>query len=370
MNFKQELRNHLQIKFGKTILSKADITKLQSQILSETAHRISESTLRRFFNLIPSTKTSKTILDILSEFIGYKDYNSFVEHCNIKINSILNNSSNTFILSELEKKSDISLLEVGLLSNHIINLIRGNDLKIVAKFFDSTSLYRLISRNPNIHELFGHSIGPIVENSEFVPDPKILLQTKYFIQLVLFRYVDVGNDNISRYLSALLECSKDAIERAFCRSVLALNAVYKKDLTVARQIYSSIEAPGNELSPQLAGRIALLEWILNGDDDKLFKIADEYADRIHFFSIDILQYLLSQEKHRMLRKWLKRYREGLISNEQWVKIELSRVVEAAHDILNHKGDKKQQLNIQKYTFQGIKSSTIYHSFLEKINLKA
>jgi hypothetical protein len=100
-------------KFGRTPLSKSDMEKLSADIFNQTKKLISYNTLRRFFGTIKGTKTSYSVLDVLSEYCDYQNLNIF----------ILNNQPDKHL------SSWNSLSDYDELPNDVIKMIKENVLQ-------------------------------------------------------------------------------------------------------------------------------------------------------------------------------------------------------------------------------------------------
>ena len=84
-NFKQthlreNLKNEVERKFGKTLKYSKDCKLLSGQIFGVTGRQLSVSTIKRFFEIIPSPfNPSKYTLDTFSIFLGFVNWDSYVD---------------------------------------------------------------------------------------------------------------------------------------------------------------------------------------------------------------------------------------------------------------------------------------------------
>lgn len=81
----KSLRERVQIVAGRKIASPRDFTFLSMRILDKTKHYVSQSTLKRFWGYMGEKRRTtpfRFTLDTLAQYIGYSDYDSFVESYN------------------------------------------------------------------------------------------------------------------------------------------------------------------------------------------------------------------------------------------------------------------------------------------------
>jgi len=75
------LRKDIQNKIGKKVLYAKDCDLLSNEINEKNQRQISGSTIKRFFGIVTSKfKPSKYTLDTLSQFLGFKDWQNYVEN--------------------------------------------------------------------------------------------------------------------------------------------------------------------------------------------------------------------------------------------------------------------------------------------------
>ncbi len=78
----QQLKDSVELKFGRKITYQKDCKDLSECILKETSQLISASTLRRFFGfLATNSNPSRVTLDILSAYCGYSCWDEFKLNC-------------------------------------------------------------------------------------------------------------------------------------------------------------------------------------------------------------------------------------------------------------------------------------------------
>lgn len=75
----QQLKEQVAQTFGKPVTTKPDCVALSEQVMDRTGTYLSESTLRRFFGLVPSaSQPSQQTLDTLSQLVGADNWHSFL----------------------------------------------------------------------------------------------------------------------------------------------------------------------------------------------------------------------------------------------------------------------------------------------------
>lgn len=79
------LKDEVERKFGKTLKYSKDFRLLSGQILEATNRQLSDSTIKRFFGIIPSRfNPSKYTLDTLSEYLGFDNWDAYVDAQNTR----------------------------------------------------------------------------------------------------------------------------------------------------------------------------------------------------------------------------------------------------------------------------------------------
>ncbi len=108
----EKLKNSVEKKFGKKISCQKDCKTLSSSILEASNEYISPATLRRLYGfLITNSNPSRVTHDILCRYIGFKDWEQFVE---LNRENTLNNQNvndEWVRVSEKSKKITLNTLE-------------------------------------------------------------------------------------------------------------------------------------------------------------------------------------------------------------------------------------------------------------------
>ena len=86
-----ELRAAVERRFGNTIETRANFSRLASEVERITKEHLAENTLRRMWGKLDSYATVYTrTLDVLSRYVGYRHWNAF---CDALVDACLNESS-------------------------------------------------------------------------------------------------------------------------------------------------------------------------------------------------------------------------------------------------------------------------------------
>jgi len=322
MTYIDELKNRVAKRFGKPILNKPDSKELRDLIFQYQKEYLSESTIRRFFNLIPTGVTSRTTLDIFSRFIGFPSYSQFAEFCEKIIHFSNSNNTDAVILNGLKEKEVLSMLEINLISHRINQCIIESDYTLLSLYFNNDKLFRLLTLSDTSHDLFAQSLGPYIENELYLKDIDQLLKTAFFIPLVLHKYVDIQNRGLERYYEWMVNNPREPHDLIFSASILSLNRLYGGEYEKAYFYFQLIDKKGQLLSPVLNGRIALLNWVFSNDLDKLIAEAKKFEEHLLFFSIDLISYLVYFEKLEALKFWFLQFPDALPNEKTWVEKEI------------------------------------------------
>lgn len=369
MKYIFELRLLVETKFEKKITTKSDASKLRIAIFNEVKEFVSESTLRRFFLLMKSNNSySIASLDIISCYVGFKNFKEFEALQNNKIVSIVssNNFYDSFLIDELENKKELSVFEINLLINYVKTLVDNNDYQKIQLFFNNEKIHNLIVFNYNIHNLFAQQIGILLFHDIASIEIKILTNTKFFLELVLYRYVDTQNKIIELYYKAALEIAVDQTAITFMYSVLCLNAFYSNNFKLAITYYNKINISNQNYSFELEGRLALIKYLITDNKEELINTAKRFTNNIHFFSIDIVQYLLFNNDIELLKEWYANFDLYKRPYNNWISNDIDFTYKIIYFILHNKlQDVKILLNNSAFTSH---SKTTITNIINNLNL--
>lgn len=357
-------------RFGREIKTKPDAQHLRDLLFQQQHEFLSESTIRRFFGLIPSGKTSRITLDVLSKFIGFNSYLQFCEFCEKTVQFSIKNDPDELILNGLQEKNTLSLLEVNLIAYRIIQCIKEQDYDGIIKYFNHEPLYRLISSNDSIADLLAQTLGPYFENQVYIKKPISILNTTYFIPLVLHKYVDIQNKGLERYYEWIIINHNNKHDLIFSASILSLNRIYSKDFEEAEKYYQFIDKSFHISAPVLNGRIALLDWCFSNDFYGLIGKAKIYQDHLLFFSIDIISYLVFSNNISCLKRWFDYFPDFHLNEKTWVEKEIISFYRIAKFIAeeNHEEAKRQLAHKVRMLNSDTTFSKIYNKLEKKYSI--
>lgn len=322
MDYIEELKAKVVSKFGKNVVSKPIAQELRDAIFDYQKEYLSESTIRRFFYLIPSGKSSIVTVDILSRYIGLRSYCEFCEFCEKIVQFTAKTNTDELILNGFQSKIYLTILEVQLISHRIIQCLKEQDLDLLHRYLDNEHLFGLLTLNPSIHDMFAQTLGPYIEDDHYIRDVQKILLTRYFIPLILYKYVDVGNSGLEKYYNWIIVNYNSKYDLLFAASILSLNKIYSNNIEEAKILFDLIDINEYISSPVLSGRIALLCWYFSDDFDELIRKAELFKDNLMLFSIDILCLLLNFDKIVEIKKWFKHFPDINWDQKSWVEKEI------------------------------------------------
>lgn len=358
MIYIEELKVRVINKFGKNVASKPDAQELRDVIFLFQKEYLSESTIRRFFHLIPSGIASSVTLDILSRYIGFKSYLQFCEFCEKIVQFATKSDTDQLILSGFKSKKSLTLLEVNLISYRITQCIMQQAYDLLCLYFNDESFYRLLTSNESIHDMFAQTMGPYIESDSYIQEVDVVLKSRYFIPLILHKYIDIQNKGLEKYYTWMSVNYDNKLDGVLAASILSLNRVYSANLSEAQSYFHLIKEKENITSPVLNGRIALLEWIFSDNFDYLIQKAQLFEKHLMHFSIDILCYLVYFNKIEALKIWFLHFPNTIWNQTSWVEKEIIHFITLAKYISKEDYEGLRQCMAQKIFLMN--SKTIFH----------
>jgi hypothetical protein len=359
MPYIEELKVRVINRFDNVIETKTDAKKLSDVIFFNQKDYLSESTIRRFFNLTPSGKTSKTTLDIFSKFVGFDSYQHFCDYCEELVENVAKNNADSAVLFALKSKKNLSIFEVNLICNRIIQLIIEKNYSSLFLYFNNKEFAELIKSNLSINDLFAQTVGPYFASDKYSIGIEKILKTKYFVQLVLYNYVDIQNHNMHKYYTWVINNYTIKTDLAFAASVISLNNVMNNELNEAKHFFNLIDIEEIGLSPTLNGRISLLNWIFNGDVNILLNDAIKFSNEILYFSLDIVPFLIYSKNIEILKIWFSRFPHISNLNKSWVEKDIIEMLKIAKFIAE--GDLEKVIKMRENNAKSINSSTFFNT---------
>jgi hypothetical protein len=360
-----ELKNNVIDKYENNIKTKNDARILSNKIFEATREYVSESTIRRFFYLMPPSNPSITTLNIFSRYIGFDNFYQFTEYHNSGILNVISLSgSDEFIIDEFSRKSQLSFLDIHLLTNHLILLLKEGSLSRVKTYFNSLKIKTKLSKNKNINDLFAQLLGPYIENPIIVDNPVVLLDSMYFKELVLYHYVDVYNINLERYYHALLKMNPNKLDFIFVCSVISLNHFYRGDLNTAAIYFKDIDSVLPENYYELKGRIELLNWIFFKDEKRLINEGKKNQKKIRNFSLDIVLHFIYHKEIEMLKIWFSNFPDLFKKENDWFDKEIDAIIKIGEYMI--KEDQAGLLNYVNNKIKILNSQTVLKCIINNI----
>lgn len=74
----KELKKNIQLKFGRPIRLQRDLIDLKEDIYFVTGEILGFNTLRRFYGFLKHVEPQRKTLNILSNYVGFRTYNKFL----------------------------------------------------------------------------------------------------------------------------------------------------------------------------------------------------------------------------------------------------------------------------------------------------
>jgi hypothetical protein len=278
---------------GFDIIDRGDCQLLSELIIEKTDETVSYNTLRRMFGLASYVKPSKSTLDTLSRFNGYKNYihylkiNPFEAYWSDKekLYSLINGESDQIIkfVNTTGFKNEHALDFMISLCRELIYLNKIEELEQVfqTNFFNN----RNFSYSEIIH--FGNSVGILFKTKQV--SEKIILSNANFIKFVYTIHVDYSclNGYYGTWSKYVSENTTDIEVRCFSKAILQL-VNYMNGKSVSYSNFVSVYT--TNFHPILKGRlfsIKILSGDYNSDDVKRYfdnvKISNNSSELLDYF---------------------------------------------------------------------------------------
>ena len=100
MILEQYIQKLVREKSGLSLTIAYQFDLLSTNIFEATGEMLSVNTLKRLFGFLPEVNASKTTLNILAQYLGYKDWEQMIAVTSGE-NSELNDNGRTFFLKDL-----------------------------------------------------------------------------------------------------------------------------------------------------------------------------------------------------------------------------------------------------------------------------
>tara|TARA_B110000259_G_scaffold27803_1_gene29372 strand:- start:155 stop:1429 length:1275 start_codon:yes stop_codon:yes gene_type:complete len=312
----ESLKIKIEEHAGFKILTQGDCHLLSKQIKSEIKQVLSYNTIRRFFNLADKRKTSRSSLDILSKYIGYKDFSHFNisfphEHkwsVENKLFFFLEQNDSKGLLICLAKIKSSTSNYVSIISNVCREVIYRRDFKLLSNIFELDSL-RFSDFTYNEVVQIGNSLGILLRSHPINKDDTVILLNNFnFIQCVCLIFVDYSNLN-SYYFkwSQILSEKKGHMEIFIFSNCIIQLSNYLNKRTV--KIPKEFELIPDNTHPILEGRILALRLIVEKESSRR-KLLEAFHTRFsknevlpleYFFELSFTALLINS---RVMQEWI------------------------------------------------------------------
>lgn len=273
------LKKEIARKIKREIKSRGDCIFLSNAIFEILDIEISYNTIRRFYNLLPSTNPSIKTLNTLVQFIGYKNYIDFTQNFKYKekinlteiIYKSVAENNNEEIVNFVNKSKKSSEDFISLVTILIRELWHNGNYRLINRIFNLKALNFDSFSYDEVLKL-GNSIGLLIREKNKLP--RLLLNNINFLDCVFLIFVDYSS--LNKYYGDALEIIKKNNIRyditLFSTSVLEfrnfINNVELENLNINR-LYKK------QLHSILIGRLLSLK-LLGLDSNKTLGILNAH----------------------------------------------------------------------------------------------
>ena len=266
------LKKLIEAKINRKVKTRGDCEFISNAILETLDVDISYSTIKRLYGLnIPTTPNIKT-LNVLAQFVGYKNYLHFTQ--NYKFEDT--NNLNFQVYKTVSKEKDIEIIDLVKdtkksfenFPDFIIVLIRellhNEKYELVNELFKLDALkYSSFTYSEILY--IGNSIGLLLQNKKKINS--ILLSNINFLDCVYLTFVDYSNlNNYYGKSTQFVSAQKTNIElKIFSKALLELkNYLNQKAVSTINNdlLYSK------ELHPILCSRLLSLNFLASTKTDE------------------------------------------------------------------------------------------------------
>lgn len=321
-------RNEITKAWGRSVQTQRDCVALSEAVFSKTGKKVASHTLRRFFGLVSfDGQFRKSTLDNLANFAGYESCDEFLDRLKDEEDmvellvrlQVQNVEIDEYYINRLIER-DISM-EAVMMAGHLINLrLEQNDYERIIRLFQALKpvdegrplYYAIVS-------VFAHYVGPkffAIEDKTFIHR---LMKETPFINLVVSFYVPVMNLNgeYGRIIEMMLSTSTDPEHQAFGNSLLATRAMLSGNREQALDHFHRI--PGGSYFPILEGRIAVLDYFLNGvKEDAVEAHFTPPANQAIFYFKAITPLLVAFDEDELLERLIDKHDLLNITSQHWM----------------------------------------------------
>ena len=273
------LKKEITKKIKREIKNRGDCVFLSNAIFEILEIEISYNTIRRFYNLLPSTKPSIKTFNTLAQFIGYKNYIDFTQNYKYKkrnniteiIYKTVSENKSKEIINLVNKTKNSSEDFISIVIILIRELWHFENFKLIDQIFNLKALNFDSFSYDEVLKL-GNSIGLLIRKKSKI-EP-ILLNNTNFLECVFLIFVDYSSLN-KYYGSSLIIINKNNTKNnitLFTRAVLGFrNFLNNEDISIIPNKLTEKK----QLHPILKGRLLSLK-LLSADPKKRLGILNTY----------------------------------------------------------------------------------------------
>ena len=273
------LKKEITKKIKREIKNRGDCVFLSNAIFEILEIEISYNTIRRFYNLLPSTKPSIKTFNTLAQFIGYKNYIDFTQNYKYKkrnniteiIYKTVSENKSKEIINLVNKTKNSSEDFISIVIILIRELWHFENFKLIDQIFNLKALNFDSFSYDEVLKL-GNSIGLLIRKKSKI-EP-ILLNNTNFLECVFLIFVDYSSLN-KYYGSSLIIINKNNTRNnitLFTRAVLGFrNFLNNEDISIIPNKLTEKK----QLHPILKGRLLSLK-LLSAHPKKRLGILNTY----------------------------------------------------------------------------------------------
>ena len=319
----------IQKKSRITVHNVKDIKNLKDEIESSDTLKIGYNTMRRLFGYLPRTVPSYTTLTLLSNYLGYTSYSSYL---NNKLNFDewyfqqkmiklqLNNQIDTEVVATIEggltNKNNIVAV-----ANLFAHYIRQKNIKALEYLFNAIKMPKLTDgESLKFATVVTYNLL-IIEKSVALKIYRKLLPIDNFRNLVPLYYIDYSNLTAiyADVLELIKKISTKSSDLLFVDLMLFYKDFFQKENTNNTQLIA-IPKDFNTFHDVLKGRyLAYLIFKTNSVDEVLEKyiLTELKKNKVSLISQEVIAALIVKEAYETLSVIFEKYYEEIFENNSW-----------------------------------------------------
>jgi hypothetical protein len=319
----------IQKKSRITVQNVKDIKNLKDEIESGVTTKIGYNTMRRLFGFLPKTVPSHTTLTILSNYLGYTSYSSYI---NNKLNfdewyfqqKLINYQLNNQIDSEVTATIEAGFTNknnIVAVANYIAHYIRQNNPHALEFIFTTVKIPKLTDGEALKFATIITYHLLLIEKSRAIELYKKLLPIDNFRNLVPLYYIDYTN--LTSTYGIVLELIKKVSNRNSDIFFVDLMLYYKRFFQNETTINTDTISTPNDYKTfhdVLKGRyLGYLILKSNSFDDVLeIQILSELRqNQVNLMSQEVIAALIVKEEYEFLSVIFEKHYEEIFETVSW-----------------------------------------------------